>query len=419
MMKFKGKKGIAFLMTAIFVMSLFVIGGSAVAQDDENVIKIGAVYPLSGSTAQNGETQRKAHEFAVKKINEAGGIEALGGAKIEMVYADSQSKPEVGMAEAERLITNENVVALMGTFESHVGLAVQDVAEKYDVPFIVCNALSDIFVEKDMDYTFKTVINLSQIGEDSVNFARNTAEANGDSDDVKTAAMLYGDFHFGHEVARFWKEYLPKKGFEIVADIAYPVPSKDMYDSILKLKSAKPDVLFSLGNISDSTLIMQTMKELNYYPEYAMIGVGGGFTETTFFDNVGDLAEGLYMVNDWLPNINMEGAQELNSEFKEEYGREMTGNANSTYAAMWVLKDALERAGSTDGEDLRVALENTDITSGPVTFMYNRVKFDEDGMNISAQNVVGQVQDGEKVVVWPEDKAVAEPVWPVPNWQER
>ncbi|WP_258358581.1 ABC transporter substrate-binding protein [Moorella sulfitireducens (nom. illeg.)] len=393
------------------------ISQSQGAGKDTNVIKIGAIYPLSGPTAQDGENQRKAHELAVEEINKAGGIKSLGGAKLQFVYADSQSKPEVGIAEAERLINQEKVVALMGTYESHVAMSVSEIAERYGIPIIIPNALADKLTERGLKYTFKTVIKTSDFGRDTGKFVREIGEKTGKV--AKRAAILYGDFFFGHEVAEGWIKQLPQMGFEIVANVAYPVPATNMQEALLKVKQANPDVLFVLGNISEAVLTIKQLKELNYWPTYGVVGVGGGFSNPVFLQNTGQLAEGLFIANDWFPEINRAGSKEVNKKFKDKYGIDMTGNANTTYAATWVLADALERAGSTDGNKLREALANTDITSGPATFMYDRIKFDETGQNISAQNVIAQVQGGKPMVVWPDKYKIADPKWPVPGWDKR
>lgn len=391
--------------------------GKQTGDGSADVIKIGAIYPLSGGTAQDGENQKRAHELAAEEINNAGGIKSLGGAKIQFVYGDSQSKTEVGIAEAERLIDQENVIALMGAYESHVSMSVSEIAERYGVPFIIPNALADQLTERGLKYTFKTVIKTSDFGRDTGVFVKEMGEKTGD--EARRAAVLYGDFFFGHEVAEGWLTQLPEMGYEIVANVAYPVPATNMQEAILKVKQANPDVLFCLGNISEAILTIKQLKELNYWPKHGVVGVGGGFSNPVFLKNAGDLAEGLFIANDWFPEINRAGSKEANQKYKDKYGDDMTGNANTTYAATWVLADALERAGSADPGKLCEALANTNITSGPATFMYDVIKFDETGQNISAQNVIAQVQDGKAIVVWPDKYKVADPVWPVPDWDKR
>ena len=414
---FKGSKKLTALILVVFVAVFFGFSVNAMAEE-ENVVRVGAIYPLSGESAANGEAQRRAHDFAVEKINEQGGIESLGGAKIEMIYADSESRPELGTSEAERLITEEDVHVIMGTFESHVGVAIQDVTERYNVPLIIANALADEFVERDAEHTYKTVINTTDLGRDTAAFVRDMSDEL--DADISEVAILYGDFFFGHEVARGWQETLPEYGFDIVADIAYPVPATDLSDAILSVRRNDPDIVFTLGNITEATLLLETMRSYNYWPNYAVVGVGGGFTEDTFFQNVGDMAEGLFVTNDWFPNIDMPGAQEINQEYRERYGVDMIGNANTTYASMWVLVDALERAASLEHEDISRALAETDIgNEGPTAFMYEGVAFDETGMNIYARNAVAQVQDGELNVVWPLEQQFSDPVFPVPHWNER
>jgi branched-chain amino acid transport system substrate-binding protein len=131
--------------------------------------------------------------------------------------------------------------------------------------------------------------------------------------------------------------------------------------------------------------------------------------------NLGSLAEGMLVINDWFPDINRPGSKELNERFKKRTGgKDLLGNANTTYAAVYILADALQRAGSPDGAKIRDALATTRITSGPATFMYEQVTFDAKGMMPNSLLIGAQVQKGGARVVWPNSLKVAEGVWPVP-----
>lgn len=391
------------------------VGGSAGAQVTE--VRVGALLPLSGPDALDGENQRRAHDLAVDEINAQGGIRSLGGARLRMVYADSQGRPEVGIAETERLIVRERVAAIFGAFHSGVTVSATLVAERNRVPFIVPNALADVITERGLKYTFKTVTKISDFARDSGSFVvemgRRTRTA------PRRVAILYPDIFFGREVARAYRAILPTLGLDLAADVAYPSPATSQVESILRVRAASPDVVYLAGNISDATLTMRQLRETNYWPRLAVVAIGGGPSNPLFVQNVGVLGEGLFVVNDWFPNIRRPGSREVNERFRARYGVDMTGNANTTYAAMWIFKDALERAASTDGERLRQALAETDIRSGVPTFMYDRVKFDEMGQNPYAINVVAQIHQGSLAVVFPTRLAVRSPQWPVPGWDAR
>ncbi len=380
-------------------------------------VRIGVLLPLSGPDAIDGENQRRAFEMAAEDINAQGGIKSMGGARVRMLYGDTLGRAEVGIAETERLITRERVALLMGTWHSGVAISATLVAERYRVPFLVCNALVDAISERGLKYTFHTVSRTSQFAGDSGTFVKAIGDRTGKR--AKRVAILNADTFFGREVARFWRRLLPEQGYDLVTDVAYASPSTSQIESILKLRAGRPDVVFMSASVADATMTVRQMKEMRYWPELAVVAIGGGPSHPTFIENVGELGEGLFAVNDWFPSIRRPQSKELNDRFRKKHGGDMTGNANTTYAAVWIAKDGLERAGTVDGERLRQAIADTDIRTGVPMFMYDRVKFDETGKNAYAYNVVAQLQKGSFRVVHPVRVAVATAQWPVPNWDAR
>ena len=129
-------------------VAVLVLGTGAGLQAAEEVVRIGNIIPLSGPSASVGQQGRNAREMAVEEINAAGGIKSLGGAKLEMLYADSESKPEKGVAEAERMINTEKVHLLTGCWNSAVTYPTTAVAERYGIPFVVPVSVADKITEQ-------------------------------------------------------------------------------------------------------------------------------------------------------------------------------------------------------------------------------------------------------------------------------
>lgn len=372
-------------------------------------VKIGALLPLTGGDAINGQNQKYGHEFAVEQINAAGGIKCLGGAKLTMVYGDSAGKPEAGNAETIRLIEEENVTAIMGAFHTGVTLTASETAERYGVPFIVPN--SDVSA-RNLKYVFQTASTIQSMAEDSAEFAAQMGGA-------KTAIILTPNIAFGDWFKEDWREVLPAQGFEVVGEISFPSGSSDFGPTILSIKQLDPDLIFTIANTSDATLMLRQMKELNYWPKVGFITAAGGYADPSLIQNLGADAEGIYLTNDWFPNINLPNAKEINEQFKAKYGMDMIGNINTTYAGTLILADALEQACSTDPEVLAQTLRSMHLTEGSWDFMYTEVQFDDQGFNKFAGNFVAQIRDGETMTVWPAEFSVADPVWPVPSWKSR
>jgi len=363
------------------------------------------------------DNEKRAHDLAIEEINAAGGIKSLGGAKLEIVYGDSQGKPEIGNAEVERLVTKEGVVAIMGAYHSGVTVSAQRIAERYEVPFVVPNALSNEITELGLKYTFKTVPKSSDYARDTGELILALNEKYGT--DAKKVAVLHADNFIGKQMGEGWAEWLPRQGFETVETIVFPPTATNLQSEILKIKEADTDVIVSQANAKEAILIVKTMQELDYWPKYGLIGAGGGYSTPDVVNDLGEAAEHLYLVNDWFPASARPRSEEANQAFKDKYGTDMTGNANTTYAGTWVVKEALEKAASTDPKALAEALRTGEFDHPNITFMYDKVKFDADGLNEYAINVAAQVKNGRPIVVWPDHAALEEPLWPVPHWSER
>jgi branched-chain amino acid transport system substrate-binding protein len=379
------------------------------------VVKIGGLYPLTGTDAVNGENMKAGHELAIREINEAGGIECLGGARLEMVYGDSQSKSEAGNSETERLITNEDVTAIMGAFHSHVVLPASEITEKYEVPFIIPNSLAGAITERGMEYVFQTIPTLEQWALDDAKFAAENGAQSG--------VIAVPNIAFGEETQHAWEAALPANGIEILDSFSFQFGASDLSDTILKIRASDPDVVFLLANTADAILLTRQMQELDYYPKMGIINLGGGFADPSYISTVGpEAAQGIFLTADWTPKINLPGSEEFASYFENETGLLPTGAINTTYASTWLLADALEKACSTDPKELAEVLRTTTFEPDEDTrwtFQWPEVSFQEDGKLEQARTVIAQWQDGEQVTVWPPELAVAEPIWPVPNWAER
>jgi branched-chain amino acid transport system substrate-binding protein len=145
----KTRSFVALTIAAVFLLLVPCLAFSQTA------IKVGNILPLSGPSASVGLQNKQAQDMAVEEINAAGGIKSLGGAKIQLLYADSESKPEKGVAEAERFINTEKVAVLTGCWNSAVSYPVSAVAERAGLPFIVPVSVADKITEQGFKYVFR------------------------------------------------------------------------------------------------------------------------------------------------------------------------------------------------------------------------------------------------------------------------
>jgi len=377
-----------------------------------DVIKVGALYPVTGpDSGWAGDPYIKSHMMAIEEINAAGGIECLGGAKLELVTGDTQSSAEKGNSEMERLITEEGVVAVMGSALSGTTVPATEVSEKYEVPYIVPNSLDGTVTARGLKYVFQTVSLMQDWGIDDANWVAENG--------AKTAVITVPNITFGEEVEEIWSEAIPAAGMELLDAFTYDANTNDFTDTILRVKQLNPDVWFALGNAETPAFVKQT-KEQGYWPTYGIITLGSGFATSVFLENVGaDLAEGILFTMDFAPVSALPVSEEFLADFKEYTGQDLGGTYNTTYASTWLLADALEEACSVDPKVIAETLRTTTFKDGEWDFMWPEVSFDEKGRLEQAPTVIGQWQNGQMVAIWPDRLAAAEALWPVPDWDHR
>lgn len=383
----------------------------------ETVIKIGNVEPMSGPSASVGVQGKQAREMAVDEINAAGGIKSLGGAKLDLVYADSKSDPTVGVTETERLINTEKVNILTGCWNSAVTYPATQVAERYGVPFVVPVAVRDTITERGFKNVFRVAAKDSWWVRDQFRFLKDMQEETGTK--LKTIAFVFENGDWGTGFAEKWRALAKQEGYDIVLDEPYPSTATDLTPVVTKLKSVNPDIVMLVSNAADAILLTNTMTEMQIKPK-VILASGGGHADPKFLENTGDNALGLFDEVEWNTDVNKPGAKETNAKFKAKYGYDMTGETVDAYASIYVIADALERAASTDPAKIRDALAATNLTTGPAMIVsYDGVQFDKTGQNKNAGIVIVQVAkvDGklQRVTVWPKAarRAGYTPVFPL------
>ena len=239
---------------------------------------------------------------------------------------------------------------------------------------------------------------------------------------VKTLGLLYENTEYGQSCAKSWRKYAKDFGLDVVLDEAYPHGSADMTPAILKFKKVNPDAVVSASYLADEILIIKTLAETKWRPK-AIISAGGGEIQPEFFASVGDLAEYHYSILPYAEDMleTKPWAKKIAADFKKEYGVDLSCNATNPYATMYVMKDALERAGSPDREKIREAFTMTNLTTGNAFILpFKKVSFGPDGQNPDAPLIVCQIQKRNLRIVYPDHAVVpgVKAVWPIPTWAE-
>jgi len=405
-------KSVTLALSAVAVAATLAPATPAQAQEE---IPVGILLPLSGSVAPIGINNRRGHELAVEEINAEGGIKSLGGAKLTMIDGDTQGNPNVGMSEVEKL-ARRDVVAIMGAYQSGVTFPTTQVAERIGVPYIDPVAIADSITEdRGFNHIFKIAPKASWYARDQVRFLVDVSEAAGDP--AETVVLMHEDTLFGTSTAEGQIAAAEEYGLEVLADISYPKDTPEMTSTIARIKDLDPDALLLVSYINDAVLITNTMKELDV--NIPIIGTSAGHIDPAYVANLSNDADYTFTVGEWNTDLDKPGVEEIAARFKEKFDIAMNGHAAETYMATMVLRDALERAGSTDRGKLRDALAETEICGEENILPYDCIRFTESGQSPEAQLVVLQIIDGEYRTVWPPAVASTEAVWPVPAWDER
>jgi branched-chain amino acid transport system substrate-binding protein len=407
------KAAIGGALCAVMAMAASVLpAADAVAADD---IKVGILLPLSGSVAPIGINNRRGHELAIEEINAAGGIKALGGAKLVMVDGDTQGNPNVGIQETEKL-AQQGVVAIMGAYQSGVTFPTTQIAEKLKVPYIDAVAIADSITEgRNFKYTFKVSPKASWYARDQLAFLKSIGEQSGNP--VKSVVLMFEDTLFGQSSSDGQAKYAEEYGIKVLDKIPYPKDTPDLTATISRVKSLNPDALVLVSYISDAVLITKTMKELG--ANIPIVGTSAGHIDPAYVANLCPLADYSFTVGEWNPDLKKPGAAEINERFIKKFGIPMNGHAAETYMSTMVLREALEKAASTDREKLRDALAQTEICGDKNLLPYDCIKFDASGQSEQGRLGILQVQNGEFVSVWPPEISPQKAVWPVPAWDKR
>ncbi|HEX5967495.1 MAG TPA: ABC transporter substrate-binding protein [Intrasporangium sp.] len=370
-------------------------------------IKIASLHPLSGASAADGQQMDNGAKLAVEAINAAGGIKSLGGAKLELVSADSQGKPEVGQSEAQRLI-QDGAVGIVGTYQSAVSANVATVAERNKVPFIIDISVADSILNQGYKYTFRVQPSATVIGEEGAQYLFDMSTAAGQP--VKKAAFLHEQGPFGSGVRDAFTRRATELGFEVGPAISYDAASvADLTTAVTQVKGSGADVIAVAGYYRDGVLVAKAVDAVKP-PINAVYGVANGaFDLPQFPKEVAAAAEGYFDAN-YHPDFTKDATKAFADLYKQRYNDDIRTGAVLSYDSVRVLADAIERAKSTEPAKIRDAVAQTNLES--LMAQSGPIAFDEKGENKGAIPILMQVQDGVINQVWPKELAQAEPTYP-------
>jgi branched-chain amino acid transport system substrate-binding protein len=401
---------------------------AAAAFAADQVVRIGAVYPLTGNIASTGLDCRRGVELAVDIINgkypelnlplaKAAGIPNLNGAKVEVVFADTKGEPRNGQSEAERLITQEKVVAVIGAYQSSVTKTASQAAERLRIPYVCSDSSSPTLTERGLKYFFRVSPHDVGFARDQLQFLKDLEKAKGQK--IATIAALYENTEFGANVGKQINRLAPEFGLKVVADISYAANATDVSSEVGRLIKANPDVLMHASYITDAILFTKTFKEMGFAPKG--ITTFAGYIEPGYLPAVKNDGNGIVVRSTFALDLakNKPLVAKVNELFRKKYGLDMSENAARSFTAPFVLADAFNRAKTTESEAVVKALLATNIPGDQVIYPWKGIQFDpQSHQNIHARGILVQIQDQKYVTVCPFEAAAAPVMWPFPAWKK-
>ncbi|HKH00849.1 MAG TPA: ABC transporter substrate-binding protein [Bradyrhizobium sp.] len=400
-----------------------VLAGNASAQN--KTVKIGAIFPLSGNAASAGVHAKAAIETALDIINNPhpelsnfplaknAGLSGLGGAKVEVVFADNQGSPATGQNQALRLITEEKVVAITGAYQSGITLTTSAIAEKYGIPYLNGESVAANLTERGFKWFFRVTPIASDFAKIYNDFLNDMKVTGAKTDSV---AMVHDNTEYGTSVANVITSVFKENGRSAPIDIAYTANATDVQSQVLQLKDKKPDVVIMITYTSDAILFAKTMQALDYKPPM-LLADDAGYSDPSFIKAVGKISVGAFNRSSWSVGPPGSPTALIAEMYKKKSGDEMDDTAARQMQGFLVLIEAIDRAGSTEPAKIQAALKATDLKPEQLMMGYKGVKFDDKGQNVLAAGVIIQLQDGENyVAVWPKTNAQKAPIMPYKAW---
>jgi len=416
-------------LAAVFVGATFsaTFTASAYAQQE---IKIGVIYPLTGPAASTGAELKSALELAADIINNGakgvpglpfasgGGLPNLKGAKIKLVFADHQGNPQTGASEAERLISQEKVVALVGSYFSNVTATASQVAERYGVPFLNPESSSATLTQRGFKWFFRTTPHDDLFVHNFFDFLKELEAKK--KMKIGTIATFNENTLWGNETTKLEAKLAPDNGYNIVKQVTYPAKSTQLTSEVQTLKAAAPSLVMQSSYLGDALLSMKTYKELGFSPDMILAN-NAGFTDTEFIRTLGKDAEYVITREVWALDLATKNPliREVNALFNARTRSNFTGNSSRTFTGLMVIADAINRAGSTEPEAIRKALVATDIPASALIMPWGGVKFDQSGQNTLGRGILVQIVGGTYHTVYPFNLATQDVIWPMPKWDQR
>jgi branched-chain amino acid transport system substrate-binding protein len=400
--------------------SLAATGEAKAAPPD---VVIGAIYPLSGNAAPVGHDAEMALQTEAEIINgsynipmllaKTSGLPNLGGAKIKLVFADSQNNPQIARTEAERLITQDHVVAIIGSYTSSTAVTISQICNRYQIPYLSAENSSPSLRQQGLTWFFRPSPTDIDFTAEMFKFFAGIGKKTGKP--VHSIAIIHENSVFGTDSSRLQAADAKKAGIKVLANISYQASTPSLSVEAERLRAANADVVMPSSYTNDAILMVRSMHDIGYKPK-AIVAQDAGFIDPDFIKAIGPLAEGIMSRSSYAPDaIKARPAiPAVNAMIKaHDDGKDLNDLTSREVTGLEVLADAINRAGSTKNTALQAALRATNIPGDQTIMPWVGVKFDQTGQNTEGNPVIIQYQHGAWKTIFPFEVATAPAEWDV------
>ncbi len=377
-------------------------------------VEMALIAPISGPWARQGYLVRAGAQMAIDDINKAGGIKALGGARMKLIVADAGDNPEKAKNAAQRVVSQyPDLVAGEGSWLSSFTLAVTEVTERAHLPWLTLS-YSDAITDRGFHYVFQSSLPGNEQAQQTLPaVVALAAKATGAK--PKTVAIIQDNTAAPMSFVKpLLAGGLDKAGIRLVAHETFTPPLSDATPIVQSVRTAKPDFLFEIvSSVPDNALILEKLAEMGLsHARLPVVGNGTPLVTPELLKVTGpDIVDGVMTV---VANWPGKGDTELIAEFKKRTGEPwMTQDSLCGYGHVMIVAAALETAGVADREKVNAAIHAMDTDAGPARFFPGgHLQFDARGRRVGAPLITVQWQKGEPVTVAPAEFASAKAIWP-------
>lgn len=384
------------ILLCLFTTSLFAA----------DTLELSIPLPLTGSQAKFGEMEKRSYEIAAEEINAKGGIK---GKKVVLSFEDSQGKPEISRAIAEKLIDVKKQPVIFGEYSSSCSKAIAAVANERKTPYLVVTAADDAITQQNYKYVFRMNPSTAYYSTGLISFLNRVVKP-------KSIAILYESSDFGTSGAKDMEKQASAQGMKVLVYEKYEKGAVDFKPILSTVKAARPDVIYMVSYVMDASLFMKQIKELRIDAKL-FAGGAAGFAIPEFIDNAKDASEYVVTATLWSPQVKYKGAKEYAEKYKKKFEDYPSYHGAEAYSALYIIKNVLERSKSMNPEDIRAAMAATNMETafGPIKFENKEGYTNQNFLD----SLVLQIIKGEHQTIWPQEYASQKYLYPIPTWRER